>query len=234
MSTITSLFQQAQLAEAAYANFLDDAGHLITTDKQLEAALTTGDGKFSQSQAADFVTHWEVVHHLPNTASGFSGTVFRRRDDDPISGLKAGDLVFALRGTEPGVQDLFQADLNEIVKNGLAFRQIIDMYNYWQRLTAPEGGLALQASLVLANPLTTPSNKLIYESVIDSVGIPWTIELEYQPVGLGEVAHPDNLAAVTGHSLGGHLATAFTRLFAGWTTEAVTFNGAGYRMEASN
>ncbi|MGB5493231.1 MAG: hypothetical protein WBM97_01970, partial [Sedimenticolaceae bacterium] len=34
--------------------------------------------------------------------------------------------------------------------------------------------------------------------------------------------------ATTGHSLGGHLATAFTRLFPAWTTRAVTFNGAGY------
>lgn len=30
MSTITSLFEQAQLAEAAYANFFDSTGKLIT------------------------------------------------------------------------------------------------------------------------------------------------------------------------------------------------------------
>lgn len=46
--------------------------------------------------------------------------------------------------------------------------------------------------------------------------------------GLGKVGGADSLIAATGYSLGGHLATAFTRFFAAWTNRAVTFNGAGY------
>lgn len=88
----------------------------------------------------------------PNTDGRFSGTILRRIDDDPMTGLKAGDVVFAMRGTEPGYNDLYPTDFNEIVKNGLAFRQIIDVYNYWQRLITPEGELARQATLVPANP----------------------------------------------------------------------------------
>lgn len=208
MSTIQNLFQQAQLAEAAYADFLKPD---TTTEQALQAE------GMSATQAADFATHWEVVHHLPNTDSGFSGTLFRRRDNDPVSGLKAGDLVFALRGTEQVGLDLFQADFNELVKNGLAFRQIIDMYNYWQRLITPAGESARQAMLVSA-PSGTPDNR-----VIDESGVKWTIDF-YSVEGLGKVDLTDNLVAATGHSLGGHLATAFTRLFSGWTSEAVTFN----------
>jgi hypothetical protein len=49
MSTIQNLFQQAQLAEAAYADFSDPT-------KTIFDALTTGDGKFSQAQATTFLT----------------------------------------------------------------------------------------------------------------------------------------------------------------------------------
>lgn len=73
MSTITSLFDQAQLAEAAYANFFDDAGNLITTEVQLTKALTNSDagGSFSAAQATEFVKHWKVVDQY--TASGLLG-----------------------------------------------------------------------------------------------------------------------------------------------------------------
>jgi len=62
MSSIVSLFQQAQLAEAAYASFLDDAGQLITTDAQVKTALTTGGSTFSPIQATAFVAQWTVVN----------------------------------------------------------------------------------------------------------------------------------------------------------------------------
>jgi len=53
MNTITSLFQQAQLAEAAYASFFDNAKNLITDNAGVITALTTGDGKFSEAQATE-------------------------------------------------------------------------------------------------------------------------------------------------------------------------------------
>ena len=214
-------FELAQLSEASYTLF--DTS-VYGDQERLKSYLQNSalEGDFSLTQATDFATHWEIVDHLPNTASGFSGTVFRRIDSDPATGLVAGDLVFALRGTEQVGLDLFQADFNELVNNGLAFRQIIDMYNYLQRLITPAGQLARQAELILA-PVGTPGSQIINEG-----GIEWTIQLDYSSIGLGKVDLTDNLVAATGHSLGGHLATAFTRLFSGWTTEAVTFNGAGY------
>ncbi len=52
MNTIQDLFQQAQLAQAAYANF---AGmNVSTTTQAIEDALTTGGSNFSVTQATAF------------------------------------------------------------------------------------------------------------------------------------------------------------------------------------
>lgn len=120
-------YELSQLAEAAYANLLNDSGGQIIDRRDLENHLRAS--SFSAKQAEQFASHWQVVHHLPNTESGFSGTVFRRIDTDPVAGYQAGDLVFALRGTEGAFsRDLWLADIHEIVGNGLAYSQIIDMY----------------------------------------------------------------------------------------------------------
>lgn len=52
MSITQNLFQQAQLAEAAYADFSKSN---TTTEQALRAE------GMSQSQAADFVTQWQVI-----------------------------------------------------------------------------------------------------------------------------------------------------------------------------
>ncbi len=77
MNTITSLFQQAQLAEAAYADFTNNMNDPV-------GALTNASlgGKFSQAQAAAFTADWSVVDQYDNSAlggllgTGFSATLF--------------------------------------------------------------------------------------------------------------------------------------------------------------
>ena len=78
MNSIQDVFQQAQLAEAAYANFFSDSGVLLTVDIDVQAALEAND--FSKAQATEFVSNWQVVDHVPNLNSGFSATVFERID----------------------------------------------------------------------------------------------------------------------------------------------------------
>ena len=58
MNTIQELFQQAQLTEAAYANFYSNSGVLLTSDVDVKAALIAN--KFSDAQASAFVTQWRV------------------------------------------------------------------------------------------------------------------------------------------------------------------------------
>ena len=83
MNTVTSLFQQAQLAEAAYANFFDKVGNLITDKAGVETALVNND--FSQSHATAFVTEWSVVEQFNESGlfgtggNGFSATLFQNK-----------------------------------------------------------------------------------------------------------------------------------------------------------
>lgn len=83
MSTIQEMLQQAQLAEAAYANLIDSAGNIIADVIGLKTALKA-EG-MSEFQADDFVTHWSVISQQSDTATGFSATLFQRRDNDPVS-----------------------------------------------------------------------------------------------------------------------------------------------------
>jgi hypothetical protein len=127
MSTIQDLFQQSQLAEAAYANFVNGGGLIATGDELKTALIAEG---FSESQAADFVTHWQVVSQQPDTASGFSATVFERLDANQ---QPTGQYSLAIRGTINF--DDFSTDASLIASSGVAISQMLDMYNYWQSLT---------------------------------------------------------------------------------------------------
>ncbi|AFJ03706.1 Alkaline phosphatase [Methylophaga frappieri] len=88
--TANNLFQQALLAEAAYADFWNHATEQLITDSSLIAAALTFEG-FSQTQAEEFVDEWTVRAHQPNTFSGLSVTVFENLN---------GDKVLAVRGTD--------------------------------------------------------------------------------------------------------------------------------------
>ncbi len=235
-----------QLAEASYADLVD-----VGAKDELETALQAE--KFTQEQAEEFAKHWRVADHQPNTDSGYSGTLFESIENP-------GQFVLAFRGTEEVGKDLFSAD-GDIVTDGLATKQIIDMYNHWQRLSTDSGQVYQAAKLV---PLTAESASLIVarlklgdpdsqvradaQAVIDAFaarkdividdpgGQVMSVEFidsttaftdERRQYGSGDMTG-GALTNVTGHSLGGHLASAFTRLFPSLNVDAVTINGAGY------
>jgi hypothetical protein len=89
MNTIQNLFQQAQLAEAAYADLMTAIG----SQSNLLTALNIANkdsygGSFSPAQATDFVAHWRVVDQYTASAwggltdgSGFSTTLFESIDN---------------------------------------------------------------------------------------------------------------------------------------------------------
>ena len=60
MSSISNVFEQALLSEAAYANLVDSQGNALTNKADVEAALrgSANDRLFSAAQAADFVNTW--------------------------------------------------------------------------------------------------------------------------------------------------------------------------------
>lgn len=126
MSTIQDLFQQAQLAEAAYADF-------SSPDITVEQALINSG--MPEKQASIFVSQWEVIDHLPNTDSGFSATVFHSRI--------TGQYEFVIRGSEniatfDGLKnDWIATNSGGIGDLGVAVEQALDIYNYCKVSTRP-------------------------------------------------------------------------------------------------
>ncbi|MBW8457793.1 MAG: hypothetical protein K0M58_05050, partial [Thiobacillus sp.] len=245
MLSTKDFFELAQLAEASYANFTVPAENY---DEALE------DKDFSTIQADTLLHNWDVITHQPNTDSGYSSTLFKSTDP-------GGGYVLAFRGTEGlNYDDLLSSDIGDIVGDGLATKQIVDMYNEWQRINAASGAAydaakltyltaesAAYADATLKLSSADPAIRALAQSAIDAFtartdivfdGLAvYTIEFassttlfsDARATGLGLA---EDIAAkgltVTGHSLGGHLATTFTRLFPAAGAAALTVNGAGY------
>ncbi|WP_195892555.1 putative Ig domain-containing protein [Geotalea daltonii] len=188
-----------------------------------------------------------MVSHQKNTEHGFSATVFQSKD-------ASSQYVLAIRGTETGtgtiVDDLINSDGGDLVRDGLALDQIVDLYNYWQQLTSAKGSV-YQAAVFE----TLTAETVAYNAAVASgpLGLTYIASLRArtdividEPTGQvrkilfvdSNVIYSDsrsqglgvNPASVTvvGHSLGGHLAAAFSRLFPTATTGTLMINGAGY------
>ncbi|MCU7890865.1 MAG: hypothetical protein KZQ78_04295 [Candidatus Thiodiazotropha sp. (ex Ustalcina ferruginea)] len=137
------------LAEASYADFeevnysirdeVETALQRIGTD---EGDPDDPDKGFSLTQAIEFTEKWELIHHQPDTDSGFSATLFRSTDSSASQ-----PYVLAIRGTD-GFQDLVITDGWDIVVDGLIIDQIVDLWNYWKGLMMPQGENFVGSQLV--------------------------------------------------------------------------------------
>ncbi len=210
MATISEYFEQARLSEAAYSEGLE-SGWLGggTEQKPSRYTLQLIDGGMSKTQAIDFANKYKVIDQYTDTESGFSGTVFEDT---------SGKIFMVIRGTE---QTAFTTDwptnIADIGSDGIAIDQAIAMYNWYQRLITPEGGGATQ---------------YIYHKEISVLGViiqpawleeeTWVIGGSGEHEGGGLVGKSD--IAVTGHSLGGHLAMSMSRIAPNLVTSAMTFN----------
>lgn len=122
---------------AAEATRLDEvqAGLIPLTE-----ALTFGNNRasrFSNLQAEQFAAQYEVVAHQKNTATGFSGTVFRNRDTN--------ELTISFRSTEfidDAARDSQATNAMEVAQGGWAMGQIADMEDWFETLNQPGGVLA--------------------------------------------------------------------------------------------
>lgn len=140
--------------------------------------------------------------------SGFDATIWRGPD---------GKLTVSMRGTEFG-PDLFPADIDLAVTGGARF-QLRDMINWWLRITTPASDMAPQVQLA-GPPLA-------------QVFVPAPAVLGAGIITAGDLAAG---VAVNGHSLGGYLAGAFTRLFEqqAKVSHVSTFNAAGFAITAES
>ncbi|MBL8489104.1 MAG: hypothetical protein JNK22_18720, partial [Rhodocyclaceae bacterium] len=144
----TLKFANLQMAaEALYTFNATPPGTVLTpgakfTDPLTADILTTGNlhaSKFTATEAAKFVEQWTVVEHISNTATGFSGTLFKALQNNAAQGIKVGDLVLSFRSTEfldDHARDHTATNYLEINKFGFAFGQLADMEKWYGELVA--------------------------------------------------------------------------------------------------
>jgi hypothetical protein len=94
-SIISTYFEQAQLAMAAYAlNLQSGTATTLYVDALKAAGMTT-------DQATRFAARYEIIDSQQNTANGFAATLFRERTTpETLAAGTAGQYRLAVRGTE--------------------------------------------------------------------------------------------------------------------------------------
>ncbi|XXQ67828.1 hypothetical protein ACKLNO_09430 [Neisseriaceae bacterium B1] len=139
------------LAETSYSSFLEDSDikkSIMNINKK------TGEEERPQSFAKYVLNHYNIVaHHADRVEngwfdtnniltdfkkataeeSGFSATLFQAKENAE----NAKEYVLAIRGTA-GFKDL-AADAGDIVGDGIAYEQVVDLYNFYKQLTKTAG-----------------------------------------------------------------------------------------------
>lgn len=189
----------------------------------------------------------------PYSESSFSATLYRSKDSE---------YVLAIKGTLEE-EDLHEIDVGEIAHFGAAYRQIIDLYNFWQQINAPRGASYMVARRKFDSALTHEFDELrskyladpensIARTALDAFLFGLKEQGKYVDGGVYEIEMVDSHEAfsaddqrysglginpgkvvVTGHSLGGHLSAAFAALFPNDTEHAYMVNGAGFGTNTS-
>lgn len=200
MPTIQEAYWNALLADATYA--LDANADNVSGQLLIDVLKSRMTEPLATYIAANFslVTHIEIDDVA---GSGFDATVWRRSD---------GKLYVSMQGTE-GLQDFLTDAVLAIAGN--AGQQVIDMVNWWLKITTPVG----QAAHQIGRTVDAVSGFISPASDVPGAGLIAAAELV-------------NGIEVNGHSLGGYLAAAFTRLLGSQAhvEHTTTFNSAGFAL----
>ena len=210
MSHIQSVYINALLADASYIDL--PIGKVDANSERYKELSTRMTPLLSKFIADNFeVISNEYKNDFPGLGSGFDAIVWKGRKGTPYEGK----VFVSTRGTQPG-EDMFGADL-DLALSSSARSQIIDMVNWWLRETTP----ATETVRQLVN-IPTPTG----------VPIPSPLSLVVPGLpaqGTGRLTGVNSIS-INGHSLGGHLASAFARIFGGSLSieHISTFNSAGF------
>ena len=221
MTTIQKDYINALLADASYVD--------LTQGMSKDDLILELSERMTPTLAAYIAANFEVASSInspdiPLLGSGFDATVWRGKAGTAF----AGQVFVSTRGTEPPGVDIWGADA-DLATNVAARSQIIDMVNWWLRGSASTTEQARQ--LLWQNEIRAADGQIVQpEGYV--LGVP--------AAGTGELAGV-TAVQINGHSLGGHLAAAFARIFGGNTgiTGSVdaqgvaTFNSAGFNANAA-
>lgn len=219
-----SLFNNAELALAAYIQ-------LVLGDTKDQLSDLVGNDGMSAKQAEEFARRYpSVLTQYNDAVSSFSATVFKDT---------SGDLALAIRGTLE-VGDFIPTDA-DIKTYGAGYDQIVAMYNWWRRIASPAGQGVNQYEVRFVPIFDEPpvGALSLYLGTSDARIGTYYLVPAVPAVATGELV--DEIAsdggrrlAVTGHSLGGHLAMAFGALFPDVAGEVTVFNAPGFLATPAN
>jgi hypothetical protein len=201
-TAIDSIYWDSVLSHAAYG----DENPPLSLTASAAAALE------SNALSTAFTAKYNVLDISTTSSPNYSGFAAMVAKDKTT-----GAYTIAFRGTEPLDGGDLAAD-TDILTNGVAMRQIVNMYNYVNGLR--EGA---QNQYRLVETLLPPSDGTPYVTAwgvtIDEIsGVPsptklcYSLELVGAVTGSGLIKAGDTVN-LTGHSLGGELALAASRLF---------------------
>ena len=208
MNTIQAAYINALLADTAY---VESIGLGDIDVARFEARLTPAQANYL---AANFAV-LSSIESPKALGSGFDAVVWQGKASTP----HAGQVFVSMRGTQ-GVQDV--NDDVQLASTGVPNAQIVDMVNWWLRISAPIANTDVPQIKYRLDAIVDPLTGV----VLDPAGFALAAQTA---TGTGEVSATTSIAAVNGHSLGGYLATAFTRMFGAQAhvQHTSTFNSAG-------
>ncbi|PHR28437.1 MAG: hypothetical protein COA36_06040 [Desulfotalea sp.] len=220
MINMEDYYWQALLSEAAYAENLSKDMFGQDNASYTDALMDAGKG-MSETQAIAFANMYTVIDQYTDPASGFSGTVFKDTSDK---------IFIAIRETESWAD--VTTDVADIGANGIAIDQGIAMYNWYQRLMFPVGSTVTQYIFHKETTVWVGEGHgevIATPAMLERTSVVVTATGENEGGGL-EIA--DNVA-VTGHSLGGHLAMILSRIAPDLVASTLTFNAPGFDTNLS-
>jgi hypothetical protein len=100
-------YANLQLAAESLFGLLPNADPgAISTNMDVDSLVkgNTRASRFTPTQATEFDSLWEVVEHISNTPTGFSGTLFKAKSGSDAAlrdkyGITAGELSLSFRST---------------------------------------------------------------------------------------------------------------------------------------
>ena len=237
------------LAEASYADFSKaQIGTKYNEYLAKDAMLNDKEKKWRRTpeSLADLVfDNYEIMAHWKDREdeSSFSGTLFKGK----MGGSNPGKYVLALKGTKEFYKDFLKTDLADIAYDGIAHHQVVDLYNFWQQITCIGeyevakiiSGKELEELEELENWEKDHERSTSKGYFLDNLTWKRIVFRNSHEIFSPDDERYDGLGlsidkvTVTGHSLGGHLSAAFSRLFPDVTDHAYMINGAGFGGRAS-
>ncbi|TAH10948.1 MAG: hypothetical protein EAZ11_10750 [Curvibacter sp.] len=165
--------------------------------------------RLTQPQAGFLAANFTVLDSVEKPhplGSGFDATIWQINAGSELAGPNnenAGKVYVSMRGTQ-GAEDI--ADDVALAATGVPISQIVDMCNWWLRISTASGQQAMQIRYQKPGEIDLETGALTQS---------YGYKLAARVAGADLVLASSNVAGVNGHSLGGYLATAFTRLFGG-------------------